>query len=156
MILLILYHEVSIHEVLTESTDLNMTPTEYLDFGDPVSISSGSMAALQATVMGLGPGCLEPRNLMPFPVHPSFAPPFKEYTGLYSVPDLYRHLKISFALYCSSSSNTPLFSFPLLHSLIGFIRSTVLTFSHTQHGFYRSVKSTLHSKQPEDHFLHRF
>jgi hypothetical protein len=42
-----------------------MTPTEYVGFGDPVSISSGSMAALQATVMGLGPGCLEPRNLMP-------------------------------------------------------------------------------------------
>jgi hypothetical protein len=75
-----LYHKVIILDVLSGFDRVydSVKSTEY--FGDSVSMS-GSLAALQATVMGLEAGCLEPRNLMlvrwTFPGHPSFAPPWR-------------------------------------------------------------------------------
>lgn len=40
---------------------------------------------------GLEVGCLEPRNLKPVRWIFLYLPLHGEYTGLYSVPDLYRH-----------------------------------------------------------------
>ena len=97
-------------------------------------------------------GCLEPRNLKPLFICPSM-----ESSPAYAPFLIFIAIKICLFFNCAFSYNRSLLSFrfhysPSWHWLI---RSTSCI-SNTQHGFYRFVKSSLHSIQPEDHFLHRF